>query len=941
MSRQPRELPTVPLHEFSSWRPERFATRFFPVTVDLRVRRDVTLPAHHAALVCGLLKRACALGSTQEQSFPDGVLLDAPEQARLVLQKGETYRFGVTLVASSEAAARERLTRLIEGVRRLGRNGPAAAYGLHGNFEVADVVTLPDGHPAERRLAPIPDEVLRDEVEFVRQRREVTLRFRSPLHCERPKTLRQPRADCFDGQVFPPDVFLRRAARRLQELEILTAIPDVQPQHVEVVTNRLVWLDVEYGDPKQRKPLSGAVGRITLRLNEPDLAEILVLAQYARVGEKTRFGFGAFRIEELGESPFVAKRSVGLWELALKALDVEQLAEEHELEVGRVTTLLQSCRDGQYAPSSAQRILLSKGDADDEPRLLCVPRDEDRMLQSCVLRRIAPALDQFFEQSSFAYRRGLGRQSAAKRIQAAYRAGFHWAVRSDFHRFFDSVRHELLRDRLEAYLADDELARWIMRWVETSSPWPGRGLPTGSPLSPLLSNLFLDRFDEAIEEAGARLVRYADDFLILFRDPRDAQRLFDTATELARHVKLHLNQNKTQFLDLRQPFEFLGYRFERKQDWEVVDGQPPRHIDDLGWADAPKLAPPPPELPRLPGESELNVSNPAPVVIAGPGVEWLGVDRQQVVLRYRDRRPETRWPTQRLEDLIVLGLPTIDASWLRHRGDRPVRVWLADDAGRLDSVLFDDDPADNALLIVEQVRAASDPARALPIARSLVAAKLSNYAALAAATPSRSPRGGITWELLELARRAESAADAAELLGLEGAGAALWYRALEGRLHPKFQFPKRVAPGADDPVNALLNLGFTWLYRLAYLLAQREGLAPSVGFLHQPRSGHAALASDVMEPFRHLIDRTVIAATYRLKPQDFQPDKNGPFPLRIVHGASKTFIALLHSTLTTHCVGVGQTEPRPYRQQLAAVIRSLHRHLVNPNAPFQVFRHSP
>src|SRR5262249_59106429 len=121
--------------------------------------------------------------------------------------------------------------------------------------------------------------------------------------------------------------------------------------------------------------------------------------------------------------------------------------------------------------------------------------------------------------------------------------------RSDFHRFFDSIDHGLLRQRLDAYLADDRLVELIMLWVTSGAIQPGRGLPTGSVLSPLLANLFLDQFDEHVVGEGARLVRYADDFLLLFRDETQAKAVYEDAYREAEQLRLTLNEEKTHLLD--------------------------------------------------------------------------------------------------------------------------------------------------------------------------------------------------------------------------------------------------------------------------------------------------------------------------------------------------------------------------------------------------------
>lgn len=115
----------------------------------------------------------------------------------------------------------------------------------------------------------------------------------------------------------------------------------------------------------------------------------------------------------------------------------------------------------------------------------------------------------------------------------------------------------------------------LMQWVAAGAPQPGRGLPTGAVVSPLLAKLFLEQFDRQVQEDGGLLVRYADDFVLLFRDPGKGRQVLARAAEVAEQLKLRLNDDKTKLLELENtPFDFLSFRFfsekagsTRPTDW--------------------------------------------------------------------------------------------------------------------------------------------------------------------------------------------------------------------------------------------------------------------------------------------------------------------------------------------------------------------------------------
>jgi CRISPR-associated endonuclease Cas1 len=899
------------------------------------------LHAHHAAILYALLAEAQSKGGDHAPNVPDGVLLDAPEQSRIALFAGDQYTFGLQVLAGESHEAAACIEHLVKGLNEVGSRGPRGKKPFSGNFVVDQVHYLAGttGAGPERRLpAPIAPEWIAQEQERARQLERITLRFLSPLRWERPKPHRKYGAAYFDESYFPADIFVRRTLDRLRALGYADATHEVAPSDVSLVENHLIWLDLTYGHAENRKPLAGAVGRVVFRVRNPLVIDVLVLGQYVRVGMSTRFGFGCYRIEELGPAPFRAQRSASLLDLAITDRRVDKLAALAELPAGVASRQVRAIRQGTYQPRPSVRLIVGG----EHPRVLSIPAPEDRVLQRAVLDTIAPALDLFFEESSMAYRKGLGRYKANQRIRDAYRDGYRWALRSDFHRFFDSIDHGLLRQRLDAYLADDRLIELIMLWVTSGAIQPGRGLPTGSVLSPLLANLFLDQFDEHVVREGSRLIRYADDFLLVFRDEAQAKAVYQAAYQEAEQLRLTLNEEKTHLLDLTQPFVFLGFRFHRDEQWQMSPSGQLAHIDDLGWREASAPAPVP-GVPRiLPGESatESIDSSVHAAVIVGPPVTWIGASRSDLIIRFGEDKPEHRIAARRVGDLVALGPPTIDRSVFEADALAATSILIGDASGRLIRVMSGEATLDNATLVRAQVEAAMNPERALTIARALVRSKLLNHAAMAEAYPPRNgPRGDLDRTLKELADKAAKAATLVELIGFEGAGAAQWYAGFAGRLDPRFTFEKRVAPAAEDPVNVLLNIAQTVLHRLVGLALVREGLAVSLGFLHQIRPGHAALASDFQEPFRHLMDRAVIEATAVLQPAQFHEDSHGPFALRIDGGALREFMALIFRGLAASCRGPGQGEPKPYRQHLHATIRSLHRHLLDPKVSLEVFTH--
>ena len=257
-------------------------------------------------------------------------------------------------------------------------------------------------------------------------------------------------------------------------------------------------------------------------MHDPVAVAALMWGQYTRIGKNLHFGFGRYRIEELGPDPTECQRARPLLDLCLSPAAIAHSAAEHDLEPEAFRRAAEELRAGTYQPGQAHRVVLRS--ADGASRELRIPPVEDRALQRLILARLGPALDRLFETSSFAWRRGLNRASAARCIERLVNDGWHFAVRADFDRFFDRVPVSSRATGWKPVSATTERRR---RCGPSSRPscramW---GYPPWPPLSPLLGNLLLDQFDEAIENEGGRLVRYADDFLIFTRRRGDAERL--------------------------------------------------------------------------------------------------------------------------------------------------------------------------------------------------------------------------------------------------------------------------------------------------------------------------------------------------------------------------------------------------------------------------------
>lgn len=266
---------------------------------------------------------------------------------------------------------------------------------------------------------------------------------------------------------------------------------------------------------------------------------------------------------------------------------IAQIEQSPEGARGLIREIRQSLLRGTYQPQPVRRTWIPK--ANGKMRPLGIPTVRDRVVQMATLLILEPIFEADFEDCSHGFRPERSAHNALKEIRGHLKAGLCAVYDADLKGYFDSIPHEKLLACLRMRISDRKVLKLIRLWLEcpvVEPPEDGRnghprvrrceqGTPQGGVISPLLANVYLHWFDHVFHRhdgpaqwAKAKLVRYADDFVVLARwiKPPLTQWIEE---KIEGWLGLQINREKTRVLNLRRPdhaLDFLGFTFRHDRD---------------------------------------------------------------------------------------------------------------------------------------------------------------------------------------------------------------------------------------------------------------------------------------------------------------------------------------------------------------------------------------
>ena len=605
-----------------------------------------------------------------------------------------------------------------------------------------------------------------------------------------------------------------------------------------------------------------------------------------------------------------------------------------------------------YQPQPYLQILIPKND--ESWRELKIPTVRDRIVQQALLNILSPIIEKDFSDASFAYRPNISYLDAVKQVAHWRDLGYQWVLNADIVKYFDNIDHQILLGVVRNWIDIPGILCLIKGWLcvgcvgKHGLIMTEKGVSQGAVISPLLANIYLNEFDKVISASDVKLVRYADDFLVLSLSRERVMASFSEVRQNLDLLGLKLHPTKTQITNFDVGFRFLGHGFLGEAIFpldSVKSKKKKLHLDNgVGFNSS--------SFDGLKGGNGSSFEN----ISLGNGEEnglkvgqnrnqkrniWNGematlylLEQGSSVFKehfrfiiYVDKTPSLEIPIREIDRIIVFGNIQLTTQVIHACLEANISIVYASQRGLYRGHLWNEDSVNLSLQLL-QIERHKCSSFQFDVAREIVAGKLKNSKQLLLRLNRRQKKDVVQEAIAGINADLKSlylVENIDQLRGYEGVGTSRYFSGLGTLItNENFTFNLRNRQPPRDPINSLLSFGYTLLFNNVLSLIIAEGLSPYFGNLHYGERKKPYLAFDLMEEFRSVIVDTIVIKMVNkgiFSPDDFevQSDNQGVY---LSAQKRKVFLNHFENRMNELVSDYRVRSPISYRQIIQLQIRS-------------------
>ena len=537
-----------------------------------------------------------------------------------------------------------------------------------------------------------------------------------------------------------------------------------------------------------------------------------------------------------------------------------------------------SILDGTYVPGMVNQIEIinQKG----KHRMISLMNSVDRLIYRALFQKMTTLWEKEFTACSYAYQDGKGVLAAVKQAAQYIEEGNIWCIELDIHNFFDNINHELLLEKVRMKILDEKVMNLIIAYLRCTilddhiTFQKEEGILQGGPLSPLLSNIYMDELDHYMDEKKYSFCRFGDDINIYVKTYDEAVVCLNEIREHIIDVEmLPLNQKKTGvFQGLNR--KYLGYRFEEKNKKVLIKKEKKAYRTVYrDWYTT--------GIQRV--DNSYHLINEGILTKRDFNILFEGGEGKRYI------------PVETTDALFIYSNVILTGGFLEFVNQAGLNVCVIDKYGEKVGSFVPQNNRRNIKTELKQLRMYDSETKRLAMARKLEIAGISNIRANLRYYERRKESKELQENVDVMSayiKQLNEAKSINELMLIEAQARQKYYQCFNYILDNKdFNFEKRTRRPPQDPINAMISFGNTLLYQRIANEINRTSLDIRIGIVHAAGSRPESLNLDLADLFKPiLVDRAIFTLINRkmISGSDFiEVENNGIY---LSKSGKKTFI---------------------------------------------------